>query len=272
MIGDISVRILQTDIAMVDTEAVVNAANTLSFTPMDGGVSGALRNSCSPEKVTGMRKRWWDQKDKEHFDVQLPSLQVGVQDSSGGLRDHGVRYVLHTVGPNWLDYPIADSTFDDVLPLLKIAVQRALNVAARLGVVSCSIPAVSGGIFTHWRSDSDIKQREQCAARQTIVKAVFEWVLTHPETSLTRIQLCDNDSKGIHMFVQAFDSETVERQNRTNEAADSALGLLCIANTSSIEDSTAKHPVIATRISKFASNSSNQTTSSTARCINKNKK
>lgn len=174
-VGPLSISIVESDITLMRVDAVVNAANSLSFTPMDGGVSGALRNACRPDTVTGAQKAWWDANGTEHSDVKLPSTQAGVQRSAGMLASRGVQFIVHAVGPIWTDYPIKQSTFRIVLPLIQQTVTRALNAAARVGARSCAVPAISGGIFTHWKEGSDIKEREQQAAREAVVRAVFEW-------------------------------------------------------------------------------------------------
>ena len=50
-VGDVTISVIEADISSATTEAVVNAANSLSFMPMDGGVSGALRNACRYDSV-----------------------------------------------------------------------------------------------------------------------------------------------------------------------------------------------------------------------------
>ena len=51
-----TINLIEGDIVDADVECIVNAANTLSFTPMDGGISGALRRACQPVDVTGIEK------------------------------------------------------------------------------------------------------------------------------------------------------------------------------------------------------------------------
>jgi O-acetyl-ADP-ribose deacetylase (regulator of RNase III) len=174
-IADVTIQIVQSDIVDANVDSIVNAANSLSFTPMDGGVSGALRRACKPDEVTGKKKRWWDENGAEHADVKLPTTQAGVQPAAGSLRERGVKHIIHAVGPIWTDYPIAEATFKAVLPQIKRTVKRALQAAVRIGAQSCALPAISGGIFTHWRENSDIKDREQRAARKAVLEAVMEW-------------------------------------------------------------------------------------------------
>ena len=52
------IRVVEADITLSRVDAVINAANSGSFKPMDGGLSGALRNACLPDDVTGVVKRF----------------------------------------------------------------------------------------------------------------------------------------------------------------------------------------------------------------------
>ncbi len=119
VVGDaITVRVVEADISTTRCAAVVNAANQLSFKPMDGGVSGALRRACAgmAAPIVDAPKRWWDDEGVEHVDAKLPVTQAGVQAVAPGcaLHEQGVRVVVHAVGPNWSDYPMEESTFDKV--------------------------------------------------------------------------------------------------------------------------------------------------------------
>eukprot|EP00667_Euglena_gracilis_P022252 EG_transcript_24695 len=211
-IGTVTVDIIQADITSMHMDVVVNAANPESFMPMDGGVSGALRNMCRPVDVTRQPKVWWDDAGVEHRDVRLPCTQAGVQAAAGGLRDRGVLFVVHAVGPNWNDFPIADATFARVLPLIRRTVSRALAAAERIGARSCAIPAISGGIFTHWREHSDIKQQEQRAARRAVVEAVVAWAAGQSDASALRVvRLCDRDPVTVRYFAEAMDAVGLQR-------------------------------------------------------------
>ena len=52
-INSVRIRVIEQDITDSTTSAVVNAANTHSFTPIDSGVSGALRDACAAESTCG---------------------------------------------------------------------------------------------------------------------------------------------------------------------------------------------------------------------------
>ena len=140
--------------------------------------------------------------------------------------ESGVQYVIHAFGPIWTDYPIAEETFGKVVPRIKRTVRRSLSAAARVGVSSVGMPAVSGGIFTHWSTGSDIKQREQRAARRAVVEAVLAWIDKHGDTSgIARVELCDLPRKQlghVDMFVEEFDAVMALR-HQTQDAAQKTL-------------------------------------------------
>eukprot|EP01059_Diplonema_ambulator_P002565 TRINITY_DN12184_c0_g1_i1.p1 TRINITY_DN12184_c0_g1~~TRINITY_DN12184_c0_g1_i1.p1 ORF type:complete len:230 (+),score=44.48 TRINITY_DN12184_c0_g1_i1:36-725(+) len=204
----VTVRMVEGDISKVGSDVVVNAANTLSFMPMDSGVSGALRNASKPEVVVRQDKVWWSDDGTEHRGKRMPVLQAGVQVAQGGLAAQGVKHVVHAVGPNWNDYPASDAVFKTVMPRIRKTVSRALSAAARVGATTCTIPAISGGIFTHYSPTTDIKSQEQHAARVAVAQAVKRWAANNSNTSLTTIDLIDLGSRtqgALHMFIQAFD-------------------------------------------------------------------
>ena len=204
--------------------AQVNAANSLSFMPMDGGVSGALRQAMNPDlhpEVIGAVKTWYADDGKEHEGQMIPSLQAAIQSTTGPLRERGVKWVIHCVGPIWTDWPIKESTFSKVLPRIRKAVSRALDICVRLGLTSIALPAISGGIFTHYRVGSNIKAREQRAARRAVIQAVFTWVDKHTctnhanQSTLTDIELSDLPGPSLQVFQELF----VEAVKQRDDAA-----------------------------------------------------
>jgi len=265
VVNGVRIELESGDIVDCQAEALVNAANSLSFTRMDCGVSGALRNAClaspnasgssgrtsgksngmkrekpignpkrrpsvkakyDPSKtidpgssdgvVVGAVKTYWADDGKEHQNRKLPETQAGVQAAAGILLARGVRYIIHAVGPIWMDYPVEEKTFKLVTPRIKRTVRRALRCAVKMRVKSVALPAISGGIFTHWKANSNIKEREQMAARTAVVKAAFEFAANQARTTeqqdcgkIERILLVDLPKKrkgSIHLFTKAFDS------------------------------------------------------------------
>ena len=116
-------RVLQGDITLAETDAIVNAAN--SWLKHGGGVAGGDR---APWRAAVIQQ----ESDAAGF---VPEGEVVV--TGGGAL--GARYVIHAVGPRGGD-PAGDAK-------LRSAVRNALDAAERLGLGSISIPAISSGIF-----------------------------------------------------------------------------------------------------------------------------
>ena len=89
--AEVTVCIVEGDISRSKTDGVVNAANESSFTPMDGGISGALRDACSPDVVVGQEKKLFpDDDDAEPtMGQRVPSLHAGAQPAAGRLAAQG---------------------------------------------------------------------------------------------------------------------------------------------------------------------------------------
>ena len=93
-IAQTDVSIVEGDVARSTTEAVVNAANSHSFTWTDGGVSGALRNANAPDDVVGKEKQLWDS-DGEPLapSTFVPPHCAGAQPAGGRMAANGVKFI-----------------------------------------------------------------------------------------------------------------------------------------------------------------------------------
>ena len=117
-----SIRVLQGDLTLAETEAIVNAAN--SHLAHGGGVAAAI--------VRRGGQIIQDESDTIGF---VPEGEAAVT-SAGTL---AARYVIHAVGPRGGD-PQGDAK-------LQRAVQSSLEQAAQLKLADISFPAISSGIF-----------------------------------------------------------------------------------------------------------------------------
>lgn len=154
-IGTTTVRLVQGDITLMDTDAIVNAANC--HLQHGGGVAGAILRRGGPQ-------------------IQAESDRIGycpegdaVVTGAGNL---AARYVIHAVGPRGGD-PDGDHK-------LARAVRRALECAEDLRLASISMPAISAGIFGF--------PKDRCA--RIMLATVDEYLLQHGSTSLRTVQLC----------------------------------------------------------------------------------
>ena len=120
------IKVIEGDITQIDTEAIVNAAN--SYLQHGGGVAGAIARA-GGEII---------QKESNEIVRKKGSLKTGeaATTSGGNLK---AKYVIHTVGPVWGEGNEEEKLKRAIISVLKIAKNNKLR--------SISIPAVSCGIF-----------------------------------------------------------------------------------------------------------------------------
>jgi len=120
------IKVMEGDITQIDTEAIVNAAN--SYLQHGGGVAGAIVRAGG--KII--------QEESNEIVRKRGPLKTGeaVITSSGNLK---AKYVIHTVGPVWGEGNEEEK--------LKRAIISIMEIAKDYKLKSISIPAVSCGIF-----------------------------------------------------------------------------------------------------------------------------
>ncbi|MCG2675731.1 macro domain-containing protein [bacterium] len=121
-IGKTTIELYQGDIAELDTEAIVNAANSSLI--MGGGVAGAIRRKGGPSIQ------------KECNRIGGTSVGEAVVTGAGNLK---AKYIIHTVGPRY-----EEGNEDEKL---KNATLNALKRAQEKKIRSIALPAISTGIF-----------------------------------------------------------------------------------------------------------------------------
>jgi O-acetyl-ADP-ribose deacetylase (regulator of RNase III) len=122
------IELLAGDITIVSVDAIVNAAN--AQLAGGGGVDGAIHRAAGPELMTELRSRY-------------TRCQTGsaVITGSGRLAEHGVKWVVHAVGPIWRGGEHGESD------LLDSAYVTAIYEADEAGAQSVALPAISAGIY-----------------------------------------------------------------------------------------------------------------------------
>jgi len=127
-IGGVVIRIVQGDITLADTEAIVNAAN--SALAGGGGVDGAIHAAGGPaiaEECARIREA-------------RGSIKAGetVITTGGRLK---AKYVIHTVGPVWRGGTAGEPE------KLAACYANSLKLAVAKGLKSVAFPAISTGVY-----------------------------------------------------------------------------------------------------------------------------
>ncbi|MDX1763639.1 MAG: O-acetyl-ADP-ribose deacetylase [bacterium] len=127
-IGKSTLRLVQGDITQVDTEAIVNAAN--SSLMGGGGVDGAIHRAGGPAILTECKAIVTRQ-------GRLPTGEAVIT-GGGSLK---ARYVIHTVGPVWRGGDRNERT------LLANAYRNVMALVRDRSIRSVSFPSISTGAF-----------------------------------------------------------------------------------------------------------------------------
>ena len=129
-VGDAKVRLVQGDITDMETDAIVNAAN--SSLMGGGGVDGAIHKRGGPgilEECKRLRAREWPK--------GLPTGKAAMT-TGGNLK---TRYVIHTVGPIWRGGNQKEPE------LLAEAYLNSLKLAASKKLKTVAFPSISTGAY-----------------------------------------------------------------------------------------------------------------------------
>ena len=122
------IELLVGDITTVRVELIVNAAN--QALAGGGGVDGAIHRAAGPELMAELRARYRG----------CPTGSAVIT-GSGRLAQHGVRWIVHAVGPVWRGGGQGEEA------LLASAYATSLSLADRAGAQSVAFPAISAGIY-----------------------------------------------------------------------------------------------------------------------------
>jgi len=116
------IKLIEGNIALLDTEAIVNAANKSLI--LGGGVAGAIRNIGGPS-------------------IQIECDKIGPIEVGEAVITHGgnlkAKYVIHAAGPVYGE--------GDEDTKLKMATLNSLKIACKLKLKDIAFPAISTGIF-----------------------------------------------------------------------------------------------------------------------------
>lgn len=164
-IGSGALRILQGDITLAETDAIVNAAN--SHLKHGGGVAAAI--------VHRGGRAIQEESDEIGF---VAEGEVAVT-AAGAL---AAQYVIHAVGPRGSD-PEGDEK-------LQRAVANSLNKAEELSLASISLPAISSGIFGF--------PKDRCA--EILIATARRYLSNNPDSSVKQIDFVLFDDETARIF------------------------------------------------------------------------
>lgn len=125
-------NIVRNDITKMETEAIVNAANSRLL--MGGGVCGAIFNAAGAEKMQAACDK-----------IGFCGLGEAVITKGFNLK---AKYVIHTVGPI---YKAANTVQEKQL---YSAYESSLNLAKSKGIRSIAFPLISSGIFGYPKAEA----------------------------------------------------------------------------------------------------------------------
>lgn len=125
--------IVQKDITTMDTDAVVNAADT--ELRMGSGVCGAIFKAAGPEKMKAACRK------AGPIHTGEAAITPGF-----GLK---ARFVIHTAGPVY-----DRSKREECERLLSLAYSNSLELARENGCVSIAFPLISSGVFGYPKEDA----------------------------------------------------------------------------------------------------------------------
>ncbi len=162
LLGNRTLRLIEGDITEEDVDAIVNAANEMLV--HGGGLAGTIALKGGP--VVQDESRTWVEK---HGYVPAGTSAIT---GSGDLK---ARYVIHAVGPVWVDGTRSEETE------LFSAIRSAMILADEHRLRSIAIPAISTGIFGYPKH----------LAAPVIVRAIVTYFDERPDSTLVDIRICD---------------------------------------------------------------------------------
>lgn len=131
-IGNNRLRIEIGDITKLDTDAIVNAANSSLLG--GGGVDGAIHRTAGPKLLEECKRV---RKDELHG----APLETGEVVITNGY-ELAARFVIHTVGPIWDE---AERSLQE--KQLENCYKNSLRLALDNGLTSIAFPSISTGAF-----------------------------------------------------------------------------------------------------------------------------
>jgi O-acetyl-ADP-ribose deacetylase (regulator of RNase III) len=179
--GQVEIRINTTllktmvsDITTLDTEAIVNAAN--SSLMGGGGVDGAIHRAGGPAILEECKR----------IVAEIGRLPAGeaVITTAGNMPS---RHVIHTVGPVW------HGGKKNEPELLKNAYWNSMKIALENGIKSVAFPSISTGVYGY----------PVDKAAEVSVRSVVDFIHEHPG-SFSEVIFCAFDQRTEKEYARAL--------------------------------------------------------------------
>ncbi|XP_060076970.1 uncharacterized protein LOC132556574 [Ylistrum balloti] len=172
-VGSIKVVIARGNITEVRTSGIVNAAN--GYLAHGAGIAGAIAKAAGP----GMQQECEELK-KKYGPLETATV---VHTQAGGKLHREVDYILHAVGPIWIEAIKGRCTFELLLTYL-----NCFRYAEKIWLDSISLPCISAGIFG-------------CPLDVSIQSFMDGLLMFHSENEenchLREVHLVNNDLEGV---------------------------------------------------------------------------
>lgn len=162
-------KIIRGDITVLDTDAIVNAANTTLLG--GGGVDGAIHRAAGPELLEECRK--------------LHGCPTGEAKITRGYR-LPARYVIHAVGPVYRDGKHGESEW------LAACYRNSFRLAVEYGLRSIAFPCISTGVYR-------FPKRE---AAQIALKEMHLFLEQHPDFEQVIAVCFSEEDRQIYVAVE----------------------------------------------------------------------
>lgn len=168
--ADTKIEIQQGDITKVETDAIVNAANSSLLG--GGGVDGAIHRAGGPAILEECK--------------QIRARQGGCPTGEAVITTGGklpASYVIHTVGPVW------HGGSDNEPELLANCYKNSLRIASERQLQSIAFPNISTGVYGYPKDK----------AAQVAVQAVKNYLQQH-DISLQRVVFVCYDAENKRLY------------------------------------------------------------------------